>query len=624
MDSFKKSNLKIDAGTLTDSPLVQMIQTRLSQSGLTGKSLDNLRNEIINSVVKEYEGIVSDLGELVFQNDHQASEAIKQALKVEKSNIEVPKNQPSTSRSLAGRVATEIEQPYHQEFLNRISPAETPNNYVAGERLKSVATDIKEEIKRSFSGPWEKLTNEINQVRQTPQPQLANELETFINEHRGSLLLGESAPERRVLDSATRLLNVLAPEGSLRGVTLEELIKTKRTLADVANWEFYGSNYESAYKKLVGDIDRAIERTLEQEAPHLLEQYRALNAEYSAFKDFFENKNLKNLYGPKNENYYSLFNEFTTNPDKLKSLEDVLLLNPRSEEILNEIKRQFAENKLRKPNLTDRDLRNLREVLGPEFEGALDDYLVSRQYAEQHPGPRARQGQPLGIEVPQNRTSTNSLNRGKVKESPLHTRKKAYENLLNKPAEKIMKEFDTVEGIKKMKSILSLTPEGKELFKELSRYKIAEIIDEKLFDALTKEAKIERFPNILKTKKTRQIVKELLGKENYERLRRLQSNTKLLNESSSKFFNASKSGTTLIDAGLIGTAFTGVFTGNPFMAVPAILKIGGSYVLANLLSDPVFLKELETAMSTKNPKVFENAMKKISVRASLVSEKNRD
>jgi hypothetical protein len=35
------------------------------------------------------------------------------------------------------------------------------------------------------------------------------------------------------------------------------------------------------------------------------------------------------------------------------------------------------------------------------------------------------------------------------------------------------------------------------------------------------------------------------------------------------------------------------------MAIPAIGKIGGSYVLANLLADPVFLKELETAIKAK-------------------------
>ena len=66
-----------------------------------------------------------------------------------------------------------------------------------------------------------------------------------------------------MLESAERLLNrIRTEEGGLRAVSLQELIKTKRTLADVANWEMAGSNFESAYKKLVGDIDSAIERSI--------------------------------------------------------------------------------------------------------------------------------------------------------------------------------------------------------------------------------------------------------------------------------------------------------------------------------------------------------------------------
>jgi len=634
IDDFNKSGLQLDAGSLTQSPLVQMMQARLAQSGLVGDALDNARKELSGQITREYQNIIQDLGEVTFENNYQASEAIKDALKVNEVNLGLPKTQQE-GRSLAGRVATEQRPEYQAELLDRIAPQEFTSDAQAGQNIKTAANDIKTPIKEQFNRRWSALNDEVSMLEGGPQPELVQNLKQFVDEHSGSLLLGESTAEARVLRSAENLLARLSTEeGGLIGVSVNDLIKTKRTLADIANWEFGGSNYESAYKKLVGDLDNAINKAIQESNPQLLEEFQQLNAEYGQFKEAFENKNLKSLFEPKNENYNAIHNEFTTNPDKLRALEDIMYDNPRGQELVAQAKRDYAQKIIDNPNLSDRQSRNLLASLGPEYANDIERYMGSRRFNEENPLPRPATRQPLGIEAqrpdiageetraltPQRVSET-----GKVSRANEGARKKMHEFLSKKNPDQIMKQMDTVQGIKKLKAVLETTPEGKELFKELSRYKIAEMIDEKLKDNITEQVKLNKFSKLLDTKKNQGIVKELLGDDSYKRLLLLQKNSGRLADSAAKFFNASKSGTSLIDMGLLGSAFTGLFMGNPWTALPAMAKIGGSRVMANLLADPVFLKELQKAIMTDNPKLFAQIIEKmipITQKAMLESQED--
>jgi hypothetical protein len=182
---------------------------------------------------------------MIFENNFQASEAIKEALKVNEVKLESPQNLDRQGRSLQGRIQVEPEVAYQQELLDRIAPQEFENSSQAGENLKTAANDIKEPIKEDFEHRWKDLNDQIREMPVEPQPELVQELENFVKDNQGSLLLGESAPEARVLRAAENLLEELSHEGGLIGVSLENLIKTRRTLGDIANWEFGGSNYES-------------------------------------------------------------------------------------------------------------------------------------------------------------------------------------------------------------------------------------------------------------------------------------------------------------------------------------------------------------------------------------------
>lgn len=635
-EDFAASNLKIDAGSLTGSPLVQMVQARLSQSGLMGTALDNFRKELSSQIVKEYENVLADLGEIKFENNYQASEAIKNALKVEEQSLNINKEplkeQAKRARSLEGRITTETPTDYRQNFLDTIAPERLESTYQKGENLKTAAEDVKRPFKEQFEERFTDFNRKTQNIPAQPQPQLAREMNAFIRDHQGSLLLGESAAEARVVQAAIDLreaLNVSEGAGRLRNVRLDQLIKTKRTLNDVANYEFGGSDFESAYKKLVGDVDAAIDRTLANHEA-LRNEFLHLNADYSGFKTLFEDKNLKHLFEPKNHNYNSIYKEFTSSPDKLRSLEDAMQSSERGMELVNQIKRDYAQEVINRPNITAQDLQDLQSVLGPEHAQEILDFSIARQQALEHPLPRpathikksTKELGPLGVNAPapQIKPSINvegrKISESGVERSRQGMRKKMAESMKNKDGspkspDQIMAQMNTVQGIRKLKEVLNTTPDGKELFKELSRYKLADIIDSKMTDAVTQDVKLKTFGGLLAPAETRAVVKELVGEQAFQKLQLLQRNAGTLGVTAQKFFNASGSGVAVIDAAMMGSAMTALYSGNPFAMAAAIASIGGSYGMAKLLADPIYLNYLERAIKTNNPRKFMTLLEKM-------------
>jgi hypothetical protein len=629
----REAGITLDAGTLTKSNIIRMAQARAAQSALSGNALDNFRKNLSQQIVNGYSKVVDELGTLAFENNYQAAEAVNTFVNKQEKKFEelyrqrqnIPGEQ-GKGRSLVGRVATESQPNYQEELLNRIAPREFESSYQAGENLKTAAEDIKAPIKREFNQQWENLNRQVGQVPAGPQAQLARSLEVFTSDHAGSLLLGESSAEARVLQTAQRLRNSLMTEGEdLIGVSLQDLIKTKRTLGDVANWEFGGSNFQSAYKHLVGEIDHAIERTLENVNPQLREAYEELNHSYSSFKDLFENKNVMPLFEPKNQNYNSIYNSFLKNPDKLRSLEDIMFNNPRGQQLIGQVKRDYAKNVIEKPNVNARELRDLEAILGSEYGDAIREFVGARQSALEQPLPRAARQPKLGarVQIPETQAGKPL---GKVAQKAEHAKQKLLEYIKGKSSDQVMKMMDTVDGIKKLKRVLSLNPDGEKLFNELARFKLSEMIDKKMMDNLNENVKLGTFSTLLKSSGDQAIVRELVGPESFKQLRRLQSLSGELQESAMKFYNASKSGTTLTDAALVSTAVTGVFTGNLYLAVPAIAKIGGLKAVGYALTDPVFLKYLEEAMLTSNKEKFIGILKDMrpSVNRAIVGATTKE
>ncbi|MCF1193334.1 hypothetical protein LRR18_17225, partial [Mangrovimonas sp. AS39] len=73
INDAKELGIQLDAGTITNSNLIKMAQARAIQSGLTGEALEEFQKTLSGQIMKSYEGITKDLGEIRFENDLQAS-----------------------------------------------------------------------------------------------------------------------------------------------------------------------------------------------------------------------------------------------------------------------------------------------------------------------------------------------------------------------------------------------------------------------------------------------------------------------------------------------------------------------------------------------------------------------
>ncbi len=169
----------------------------------------------------------------------------------------------------------------------------------------------------------------------------------------------------------------------------------------------------------------------------------------------------------------------------------------------------------------------------------------------------------------------------------------------------VMNKMNTVQGLKDIKKALEKYPEGKKLFDDLSRTKLDMMIGNKMADNVSTQVKAGTFANLLKNPKDEQLIKELLPKDSFSRLKSLMKNTGKLEETAQKFFNASKSGVTVIDAALIGNVLlkiAAIFSGNPWPFAKAAGVYIGAGSISKLIYDQNFLKLVEDAIlvSEKN------------------------
>lgn len=170
-------------------------------------------------------------------------------------------------------------------------------------------------------------------------------------------------------------------------------------------------------------------------------------------------------------------------------------------------------------------------------------------------------------------------------------------------ASQLMNRFNSVQGIQDIRKILQKTPEGKQIYNDLSRLKLDQVIGNHLAENTAQQAKLGTFSKLLDKEKNRDIIKELMPKESYKRLQTLQKNAGTLAETAQKFLNASKSGVTLEDAGIVAKVLTdlgNLFVGNPWPLIKTGSTVAGARYLTRLMGDAQFLKLVEEAILAAN------------------------
>ncbi len=179
-------------------------------------------------------------------------------------------------------------------------------------------------------------------------------------------------------------------------------------------------------------------------------------------------------------------------------------------------------------------------------------------------------------------------------------RNKTVDQLLKTPdPAQLLNKMNSIHGIRSIEKILSRSPQGKEIFNGLKRMKLEKSIGDNLVDSTSQQVKLGTFSKLLEKGKNKELFKEILGKDAFRRLEKLQKNSGKLAETAQKFFNSSKTGSTLEDVALISKTFTdlaNIFAGNPWPLLRTAGSITGARYLTRLIADPNFLKLVEEAI----------------------------
>ncbi len=161
---------------------------------------------------------------------------------------------------------------------------------------------------------------------------------------------------------------------------------------------------------------------------------------------------------------------------------------------------------------------------------------------------------------------------------------------------KLMNRMSSVHGIKQLENVLTKTPEGKEIFDSLKRFRLDQMMENNLIDSTTQQIKLGTFSKLLEKGKNKEIVKELLTPSAFKKLQRLQKNSGKLAETAQKFLNTSKSASVAIDTAFVGNLFKDLFnalSGNPWGLMKSGALLSGGRRLSSLIADPEFLKLVE-------------------------------
>lgn len=230
---FRESGIQADLGTITDSNLIKMTQSRLAQSGLTGKELSNFKDKLTGQIKEEYSALAHSLGEAKIVSAHEGGQIAKDMMK------SIRDKDLSATRSLYESALTSLKE-----------------NAVVDSR---------------------KVANAIEELEKNLKP--------------GSI---KSTEQQSVLNALEKIKKDLyAESGNLKMAKVKELINDKIALNDIINYEVQGGA-KQLLKGVVGELDRAIISHGKENVP-FVRNYISANKKFSNHAKTFRTKSAKNM-----------------------------------------------------------------------------------------------------------------------------------------------------------------------------------------------------------------------------------------------------------------------------------------------------------------------------------------
>lgn len=279
---FEEAGIQADLGSITNNNFLRMIQARLAASGLTGKALENLREDLKNQFVDQYKEIADGLGELKYGSLSEAGEALVTGL---------------------------------EEIKN--ADLKTIREYY--KRAREVV-DGQESLLASAS-----LVNSIEDLTREVLP--------------GSI---KSPETKKVMESLSSLLeDVMTESGSLKKVSIPALVNNKINLKQLIDYEVQGGS-KQLLKKLVKDIDDSLIDYGKRNNREFLRNYVTANKRFGAHaKAFRANRDVNTILKMKSPQ--SAMNKMNS-VEGIKALRKAYSMIPGGEKVFNDIARSKLEN----------------------------------------------------------------------------------------------------------------------------------------------------------------------------------------------------------------------------------------------------------------------------------------
>ncbi len=406
-------------------------------------------------------------------------------------------------------------------------------------------------------------------------------------------------------------------QSSLTGTALEDL---KKTMTE---------EIKDQYKKLANSLGEARFQTTHEAGQVGKEYLTAIrNAEkerigdlYSKARDRINIAGEQAVVNPSQLHHVIESLEKSLKPGAVKSTEQKAVL-----EILEKIKGDVLDTKGQLKNAKVKDLMNnktaLNEIINYEVQGGqkklLGNLVGELDEAIKTYGHRDK-------EFLKNYAKAN-------KEFAEHAKTFRNNNinkiLMSEDPQVLMNKMNSVQGIKDIEKAFSKSPIGKKTFGELKRFKLDQMIGDKMVDNASQQLKTGTFSNLLKNPKDFQIAKEILGEQAVKQVIKLQKVVGHIHESAYKFFNASKTASTAVDAALIFKGMNDLanaLSGNPWPLLKTSGALLGSRYVANLMADTKFLKYVEEAVLASKKNDISGLMKlgpqlEESIRTAMAEE----
>jgi hypothetical protein len=230
---FRDSGIQADLGSITDSNLIKWTQSRLAQSGLTGKELSQFKEKITGQIKEEYKTLANSLGEARIVSAHEGGEIAKDMMKSIRD-----KDLSATST------------------LYKNAEAALKENAVVDSR---------------------KVANAIEELEKNLKP--------------GSI---KSTEQQSVLNALEKVKKDLyAENGNLKMAKVKELMNDKIALNDIINYEVQGGS-KKLLKNIVGELDRAIISHGKENVP-FVRNYISANKKFSKHAKTFRTKSVNSM-----------------------------------------------------------------------------------------------------------------------------------------------------------------------------------------------------------------------------------------------------------------------------------------------------------------------------------------